>query len=69
MEALGVPSVVVVTDKFVPLADTIAMTVGRTDLTKIVIPHPFGAASGDVRSGRRSRRGCRVLAQPGPAGR
>jgi hypothetical protein len=42
MEALGVPSVVVVTEKFVPLADTIALTVGRTDLAKIVIPHPFG---------------------------
>ena len=70
MEALGVPSVVVVTDKFVPLADTIAMTVGRTDLTKIVIPHPFGGLPAEdikERAALTAARLSEVLAQPGPA--
>ncbi len=35
-------SVIVITDKFVPLADAVGVTVGRTDLARIVIPHPFG---------------------------
>jgi hypothetical protein len=42
MEALGVASVVVITDRFVPLADAVGVTVGRTDLARVVIPHPFG---------------------------
>jgi len=67
MEALGVPSIVVVTDKFVPLADTIATTVGRTDLAKIVIPHPFGGLREDEireRAALTAARLADVLRQP-----
>jgi hypothetical protein len=70
MEALGVPSIVVVTEKFVPLADTIAMTVGRTDLTKIVIPHPFGGLPEQEvreRAVLTASKLAEVLGQPGPA--
>jgi hypothetical protein len=71
MEALGVPSIVVVTDKFVPLADTIAMTVGRTDLTKVVIPHPFGGLPEEEireRAALTAARLAEALRQPAPAG-
>ena len=71
MEALGVPSIVIVTEKFVPLADTIAMTVGRTDLTKVVIPHPFGGLPEEEireRAALTAARLADVLRQPAPAG-
>jgi hypothetical protein len=67
MEALGVPSIAVITEKFIPLADAVGVTVGRTDLARVVIPHPFGGLpEPEVRGRARlvARKLAEVLATP-----
>jgi hypothetical protein len=42
MERRGVPTITVITERFVGLAHAIAESLERTDLSMVVIPHPFG---------------------------
>jgi hypothetical protein len=42
MERLGVPTITIVTERFVGLAHAMAASLQRNDLPMLVIPHPFG---------------------------
>ena len=45
MQKRGIPTVAVVTEKFVSLAKSAAKALGYPDLPMIVVPHPFETLS------------------------
>jgi hypothetical protein len=47
MEALGVPSVLVITDPFEPIVASFAPTVGMDDYPAVKVPHPVAPLDDD----------------------
>jgi hypothetical protein len=48
LEALGVPSMLVVTEPFLPIVKSFAPTIGMDDYPAVAVPHPVAPLDDDA---------------------